>query len=132
MKKIIFTILALMILSACEPKQYYYVGEGENWRFQVNTTGLEKDNRSDWRLQYIGKGSYPETLNYEIRDLSFSQVDPPKATGIQLNENGMYTQESSTLCQQCRNTKEQQEFEVRIEWEEQSEILKVIFDKSLN
>lgn len=135
MKKITFSflsIVALVILSACDTKQYYYSGKSENWLFQVNTTGLKNENYTDWEIQYIGNDSFPEVFNYEIHDLSFSQKEPSKATAVQLDENGLYKQEFTNLCKQCRATKEQQQFEVLIVWENQSEILNVTFDKTLN
>ncbi|WP_017380546.1 hypothetical protein [Paenisporosarcina sp. TG-14] len=128
MKKSFFLLLfSLILLSGCaEDNRFDFAGKNENWNvfYIVNVSNGDTQD-ANGTIKYVGEGQAPEKINYTIKTLSGSS----EGTGILLEEGVANAGRSS--CEGCAIIQKDEEIEVEITWNGQSEKL-VLINKALS
>ncbi|WP_054637457.1 hypothetical protein [Thalassobacillus sp. C254] len=108
-----FITINSLIIGCSDQRSVEFVGKGNNWDVKY-TAHIQGENQEDidYIIRYIGSNSPPDTINYKIDSL--------EVTGAALNENA-YVEHTNNSCSGCTITNENDELEVTIKWEEESE-----------
>ncbi|WP_100399182.1 hypothetical protein [Bacillus sp. FJAT-44742] len=108
-----FIIINGLLIGCSDQRSVEFVGEGNNLEGKY-TAHIQGENQEDidYIIRYIGSNSPPDTINYKIDSL--------EVTGATLNENA-YVEHTNNRCSGCAITNENNELEVTIKWEEESE-----------
>lgn len=106
----------LLLLTACtNQKTFHFHGESENWdvRYVVDIVG-ENSESSSIVIRYFGEASVPEKIYYYIDHGSGAS-----SGNVSLDEGVLRT--SGGSCSGCAVTKENEEIDVIIEWNGETE-----------
>lgn len=116
--KILIIFFVIFLLSACstEQKQLIFSGEGDNWSVRYEVTIIDENSENKgFIIKYTGNGPIPKQLEYSIDSTSGSGTDL-------LDENGVLKRVGFG-CDGCAITRENQEIEAIIKWDDSSEII---------
>ncbi|MFD1032852.1 hypothetical protein [Metaplanococcus flavidus] len=119
LKKLITLLIMVLILSGCvDGDRYNFSGSSENWDvvYVVDVRNWDEQNDTG-TIKYIGEKQAPETLDYKIEFTAGSD----SGTGKTL-DNGV-TQTGGGGCQGCAVIQKDEEIEVEITWNGQTENL---------
>ena len=99
---------------------YSFSGSGDNWDviFKVEVSN-EVEQRASGKIKYIGDNKAPETIDYKIEYNNKSQGNSGVESSL---ENGVVKFKSG-ICGNCEMIQKDEEIEVEIMWEGQSEKL---------
>ncbi|ANU21388.1 hypothetical protein BBI15_14985 [Planococcus plakortidis] len=124
MKKIIGLLVLAFDLSGCvDGDRYNFSGSSENWDvFYVVDVSDGTNQEKSGTIKYVGEGNAPEMIDYEIE----ASGSGSEGTGITLNEGTADTGRSS--CEGCAVIQEDEEIEVEITWNGQTENLLLTTD----
>ncbi|MFC5711932.1 hypothetical protein ACFPU1_04005 [Thalassorhabdus alkalitolerans] len=102
-----------LLIGCSDQRSVEFVGEGNNWDVKY-TAHIQEENQEDidYIIRCIGSNAPPDTINYKIDSL--------EVTGAALNENA-YVEHTNNSCSGCTITNKNDELEVTIKWEEESE-----------
>nr|TXF85925.1 hypothetical protein FTX54_07565 [Alkalicoccus halolimnae] len=128
MKKMIGLLAFAFILNGCgngdgdvssgngeDGAEYHFLGSSENWEvvYEVDISNGNEEE-STGTIEYIGEGNAPETLEYY-------RIGSTEGTGRALNDGVADT--GRTGCEGCAVTREDEEIEVEVTWNGQTENL---------
>lgn len=120
MKKYVSLIILLFILSGCGngSDRYNFSGSSENWDvfYVVNVSNGDREEKKG-TMKFTGEGEVPETIDYKIETNSGGT----EATGITLNDE--VADLGNSFCDGCAVTQGDEEIEVEITWNGQTENL---------
>ncbi|EIM07498.1 hypothetical protein A1A1_04782 [Planococcus antarcticus DSM 14505] len=126
MKKIIGLLVLMVILSGCgnDSNRYNFAASGENWDafYVVNVSNGDREEKSG-TVKFTGEGEAPEIINYKIETNSGGT----EATGVTVN-NGV-VDIGKGFCDGCAVIQGDEEIEVEITWDGQTEKLLLKNDK---
>lgn len=119
MRKIIVLIIVLFVLSGCvDGDRYNFAGSSENWDvFYVVDVSDQTEQKQTGTINYRGEEPAPETMDYRIKYSggSSSGIDVPLVNGTANTGRG--------VCQGCAVIQKDEEIEVEITWNGQTETL---------
>ncbi|MDJ0333534.1 hypothetical protein [Planococcus sp. S3-L1] len=126
MKKSISLIILLFILSGCGngSDRYNFSGSSDNWDvFYVVDVSNPTEQQQTGTINFRGEESGPETMDYSIKYSggSSSGIDVPLVNGTANTGRG--------ACQGCAVIQKDEEIEVEITWNGQTEKLILINKK---
>ncbi|ALS74995.1 hypothetical protein AUC31_07035 [Planococcus rifietoensis] len=124
MKKISGLLVLLFILSGCvDGDRYNFSGSSENWDvFYVVDVSDGTNQVEDGTVKFTGDGQAPETIEYKLEANSGGS----EGTGITLSDNVASIANGS--CGGCAVIQEDEEIEVEITWNGQTENLLLTTD----
>lgn len=117
MKKLFLLIILLLILSGCgDSKRHEFSGSSENWHV-VYVVEISSSDRQQTTgiIEYLGDETVPKTIDYEIATLLTSL----NSTGKSLTDGKANI--GTDNCDGCAVIKEDEEIEVEIAWDGQTE-----------
>lgn len=104
-------------MTACFGQEtFHFDGESDNWKVEYIIDVLESKNSEEGtiKIKYIGESEAPNHIDYYIKDGS------SEMSGDLSMQDGTFETQGSN-CSGCAVTKEDDEFEVTIEWNGESE-----------
>ncbi|NJP39412.1 hypothetical protein [Alkalicoccus luteus] len=106
--------IMLLFVAACQNQDtLHFSNEGDNWEVDYTVNIYDENSQSiDYAIRYIGEESLPETLNYSIGSTT--------VTGEILSEGGVI-EHSGSGCSGCAVTREDDDIEFSIEWDDEHE-----------
>lgn len=125
MKKIILLLIMISVLIGCaNGDRYNFSGSSKNWNvFYVVDVSNGNEQSTTETIKYTGEEPAPETIDYKIEANSGGS----EGTGKTL-DNGT-TNTGSSICEGCAVIQEDEEIEVEIKWDDQTENLILTTDK---
>lgn len=125
MKKFVLLVFLLMLLSGCvNGDRYNFSGGSENWEvFYVVDVSNETNQEKSGTIKYVGEGSAPEMIDYKIE----ANAGGSFGNGVTLIDG--VVDAGSSICKGCAITQEDEEIEVEIKWEDQTENLILTINK---
>jgi len=125
MKKCISLIILLFILSGCgnDSDRYNFSGSSDNWDvfYVVNVSNGNAQEKTG-TIKFTGDGEGPEIIDYKIETNSGGS----EATGITLDDK--VANLGNSMCEGCAVVQENEEIEVEVTWDGQTEKL-TLFNK---
>lgn len=124
-RKIILLMVIIIILSGCaNGDRYNFSGSSENWdvRYVVDVS-RETSQQESGTIKYVGEGSAPETINYEIK------ANAGVAAGTEVTLDDGVANTGYGACEGCAVIQKDEEIEVEIKWDGQIENLILTTDK---
>lgn len=125
MKKIISLFIVALILSGCiDGDRYNFSGSSENWDalyvvdVSNGTNQVEKGT-----VKYTGEGEVPDTINYKVN----TKPGSSEGRGVGLTDG--IANIANGACGGCAVIQEDQEIEVEITWNGQTENFILTTDK---
>ncbi|GLC88992.1 hypothetical protein [Lysinibacillus piscis] len=108
--RFLIILLSILLLSACEGETFVFTGESDNWKMNYEVEkSREGCQRTAGAIKYIGKEPMPKMI----------EISYDKASGNSpLDHNGVYT-----LMNGCSNASADEELELTIKWNDQTEII---------
>lgn len=126
MKKSISLIILLFILSGCGngSDRYNFSGSSDNWDvfYVVNVSNGDREERNG-TVKFTGEGEVPETIDYKIETNSSGT----EAIGISLTDG--VADFGNNFCDGCAVVQEDEEIEVEVTWNGQTEKLTLLNKK---
>ncbi|MCH4827953.1 hypothetical protein [Planococcus halocryophilus] len=126
MKKCISLIILLFILSGCgnDSDRYNFSGSSENWDvfYVVNVSNGNAQEKTG-TIKFTGEGEGPEIIDYKIETNSGGS----EATGITLDDK--VANLGNNMCEGCAVVQGDEEIEVEVTWNGQTEKLTLINKK---
>lgn len=116
-KVVLFAAVALWILTACDGQEtFHFENESDNWKveYAADVETSRDAEESTIKIQYTGEGEAPNQVYYSIQSGTGDMSGDASMKGEVLETAG-------SKCSGCAVTKEDDEFEVTIEWEDKSE-----------
>ncbi|XKE96519.1 membrane lipoprotein lipid attachment site-containing protein (plasmid) [Metaplanococcus flavidus] len=129
MKKIILLFIMSLVLSGCNSEDsgesYEFSGNSEHWEV-IYTVEVSKDNDKVKKgtVEYIGEGEAPESIDYKL-EMNTSGTSGTNARLI----DGVANMGTSSCGGGCDPVQGDQEVEVEITWDGQTENLILTTDK---
>lgn len=117
MKRLFLVVILLLILSGCgDSKRYEFSGSSENWHvvYVVEISSSDRQQTTG-TIEYLGDEPVPKTIDYEIGTLLTSL----NSTGKSLTDGK--TNIGNDNCDGCAVIQEDEEIEVEIAWDGQTE-----------
>lgn len=115
-----------LILSGCvDGDRYNFSGSSENWDviYTVDVSEGTSQEKSG-TIKFVGEGEAPETIDYKIEANSGGS----EGTGVTLTD-GVVDDVASSICEGCAVIQEDEEIEVEITWDGQTENFILTTDK---
>lgn len=125
MKKIMVLGILMLILSGCgNSERYNFSGSSESWNvfYVVEISGGDREERTG-TINFTGAGEAPETIDYKLETASGGS----EGTGITV-EDGTGNM-GNGFCGGCAVVQEDEEIEVEITWNGQTESLLLTTEK---
>lgn len=116
-------LFSILILSACsdDGKEYNFYGEGNNWVVKYENEVTKEREFGDYTIKYIGKEPAPEVFVYKIKGGS---LDVGIAEETFNEENNVHS--GNIECTGCEvYTTENEKIEAKLEWNGETEIIKL-------
>lgn len=125
MKKLISLFIMTLILSGCvDGDRYNFSGSSENWDvFYVVDVSNGTSQVEEGTVKYTGEGEAPDTINYKLEANSGGS----EGTGLTIIDGTGNIANGS--CEGCAVVQEDEEIEVEITWDGQTENLILTTDK---
>lgn len=125
MKKIILLLAMIIFLSGCaNGGRYNFSGSSENWDiFYVVDVSNGTSQEKSGTIKYVGEGSAPKTIDYKIE----ANAGGSEGTGVTLTDG--VVDAASSICEGCAVIQEDEEIEVEINWDGQTENLVLTTNK---
>ena len=125
MKKITTLLITALILSGCvDGDRYNFSGSSENWDvFYVVDVSDGTSQVEEGTVKYTGEGEAPEKIDYTLTVNS----GEAKGTGVDITDGTGNIANGS--CEGCAVIQEDEEVEVEIMWDGQTENLILTNDK---
>lgn len=123
-KKIIGLLTLVFVLSACtDGDRYNFSGSSDNWDVFYVVEVFDGTSKSDsGTIKYTGEESAPEAIDYKIETTAGgSEGTAPLNDGV--------VDIGSGGCEGCAVIQEDEEIEVEITWDGQTESLTITTDK---
>lgn len=127
MRQILLLVTLVFLMSGCsDGDSYSFSGSGENWDvvYEVVVTN-ETEQQTAGTIKYIGDDKAPETIDYIIEHNSLGQGSSDEESSL---KSGAVKFKNIT-CGNCEIIQKDDEIEVEIMWEEQTEKLILTTDK---
>ncbi|WP_033542741.1 hypothetical protein [Planococcus sp. CAU13] len=125
MKKIIPFFIMAIILSGCvDGDRYNFSGSSENWEalYVVDVSG-GTHQVEEGSVRYTGEGEVPDTINYKV------DTKPGSSEGNGAGVTDGVVNIGGGACSGCGVVQEDQEIEIEITWNGQTENLVLTTDK---
>lgn len=116
-KLILSVIAVLFMLTACFGQEtFHFEGESDNWQVEyVTDVKSSKDSENGTiKIRYIGENETPDQIYYSIKSGSTDM-----SGDASMEEE--FLEMAGSNCSGCAVTKENDEFDVMMEWDGQSE-----------
>lgn len=124
-KGVIIALFTLLVLAACieDSKEITFQNESDNWTVEYTAT-VKNENQETNRLyvEYIGEGEAPDRIDYRIVEGS-GEAERTNAT----LEQGVLNSNLGS-CSGCAVSSENDEVEITIEWDGNSETIQLNSD----
>lgn len=118
MRRLSLLVILLMVLSGCSGERLEFSGSNENWKvFYVVEVSDGDRQETTGTIEYIGDETPPETFDYEMVNVL-----------TVLGETGKHLKDGKATigndrCNDCRTLQKDDELEVEIKWDGQTENL---------
>lgn len=120
MRRLSLLGILLMVLSGCSGERLEFSGSSENWKmFYVAEVSNGDRQETTGTIEYIGDKPTPETFDYEMVNV----LTVLEETGKPLKD-GKATI-GNDRCNNCRTLQKDDELEVEIKWDGQTENLRL-------
>ncbi|MFJ8235461.1 phosphoadenosine phosphosulfate sulfotransferase [Ureibacillus sp. NPDC094379] len=119
--KLLIIFFGILLLFACstERKQLIFSGESDNWSVRYEVKIIDEDSETKgFIIKYTGNESIPKQLEYAIDSTSGSGTDLLDKKGV--------LKMAGSGCDGCAITREDQEIEAIIKWDDKSEIIPLV------
>ncbi|PFA69134.1 hypothetical protein CN378_04440 [Bacillus sp. AFS015802] len=116
LKKMLFLVGTILLLTACNTKDFSFSGESDHWHAELNVKQSSDFEKKDFVLKYKGEDiDSVGNVAYAVEEVGgFGR------TGVTLEENGVIRHSSEsdpTNAQMSEDT----EVEVTVKWDDQEE-----------
>lgn len=124
-KKLILLFIMALILSGCvDGDRYNFSGSGENWDvFYVVDVSNGTSQVEEGTVKYTGEGEAPDTINYKLE----ANLGSSGGTGVDITDGTGNI--ANGACSGCAVIQGDEEIEVEITWDGQTENLILTTDK---
>lgn len=126
MKRLTLLVILLLTLSSCgnSSDRFNFSGSSENWEvfYVVNVFGKDNEEKNG-TIKFIGEEDPPETIDYKIETISGGS----EGTGVTLNDG--VGNIGNAFCEGCAVIQRDEEIEVEIVWNGQTENLVLTTEK---
>lgn len=118
LKKIMFLVATILLLAACNAKDFSFTGKSDHWKGDLNVNQSSDFEKQDFVLKYRGEdvdsvGDVAYTVEADIREYG--------RTGVTLEENGTIRDSSESNPTNAKMS-EDTEVKVTVKWDDQEEI----------
>lgn len=127
MRQILLLVTLIFLMSGCsDGDSYSFLGSGDNWEvlYEVVVTN-ETEQQTAGTIKYIGDDKAPETIDYIIEYNSLGQGSSDKESPLKFGA----VKFKNVTCGNCEIIQKDDEVEVEIMWEEQTEKIILTTDK---
>ena len=121
LKQILLLVTLVLLMSGCvDGDRYSFSGSGDNWDilYEVKVSN-EVEQKAAGKIKYIGDNKAPETIDYKIEYNNKSQGNSGEKSPLKYG----VVKFKSTICGNCEIIQKDEEIEVEIMWEGQTEKL---------
>jgi hypothetical protein len=127
LKQIFLLVTLVFLMSGCvDGERYSFSGSGDNWDalYEVVVSN-EVEQQASGKINYIGDNKAPETIDYKIDYNNKSQGNSVEESPLKYGA----VKFKSVTCGNCEMIQKDEEIEVEIMWEGQTEKLILTTDK---
>ena len=127
MKQFLLLVTLVFLMSGCvDGDSYSFSGSGNNWDiiYEVVVTN-EVEQQTAGKIKYIGDNKAPETIDYKIDYNNKSQGSSGEESPLKYGA----VKFKGVTCGNCEVIQKDEEIEVEIIWEGQTEKLILTTDK---
>ncbi|WP_406686617.1 membrane lipoprotein lipid attachment site-containing protein [Rossellomorea vietnamensis] len=116
MKKILFLIGTMLLLSGCNAKDFSFSGDSDHWHAELNVNQSSDFEKKDFVLKYKGEDiNSVGNVAYDVEEVGgFGRK------GVTLEENGVIRQSSESDPTNAKMS-EDTEVKVTVKWDDQVE-----------
>ena len=127
MRQILLLIILVFLMSGCaDGNSYSFLGSGDNWDILYEgVVTNEVEQQTAGKIKYIGDNKAPETIDYTIKYNNLGQGSIGEERPLKF---GAFKFKDVT-CGNCEIIQKDDEIEVEIMWEGQTEKLILTTDK---
>ncbi|KOS61337.1 hypothetical protein FJQ98_01635 [Lysinibacillus agricola] len=127
MKQILLLVTLVLLMSGCvDGDKYSFSESGDNWEilYEVVVTN-DVEQQTAGSIKYIGDNKAPETIDYKIQYNSLGQGSSDEESPLKFGA----VKFKNITCGNCEIIQKDDEIEVEIMWEGQTEKLILTTDK---